>query len=147
MIYSIGYARMTQADLFNLTRALGLDAVIDVRAKPVSRKPGFGGRQLASLLGARYQWAGDTLGGLGARATSEGLSLLRRSEEKGRTIALLCLEEAPGDCHRHGAIATALLPDIEVRHIYMPERAIIDASELERSLRDGNDYQCEEFEL
>jgi hypothetical protein len=56
----------------------------------------------------------------------------------GRRVLLLCLEAAPGDCHRHRAIALRLLPAIDVAHVYGDE--VILASELERAILAHDDY-------
>jgi hypothetical protein len=78
-----------------------LDAVlIDCRHKPISRIAGFSGRELAKQFGHRYQQRGHELGG---RTTPEGIASVRALGIRGNAL-LLCLEEAPGDCHRHDDI-------------------------------------------
>jgi uncharacterized protein (DUF488 family) len=142
MIFSIGYQRITPAYLDGLLRSLGAQ-LVDVRGGKGRSKAGFGCRQLETLLGpGRYQWRGDCLGNRGTNhVTENGLNWLRdASEVQGRTLMLMCMEEAPGDCHRHFQVAMGLLERGwgDVRHIYQDE--VVSASELERSIREKRDY-------
>ena len=78
-----------------LTLADDLDAVIiDVRARPLSRKPGFSKSSLVSLLASRYEWRGDVLGGRvkgrGAGVTKGGIEMLR--SRGGENLVLMCME-------------------------------------------------------
>lgn len=136
MIFTVGYQRLSPDALAELARQLDA-TVVDVRSVPTSRKRGFGRHQLASLLGARYVWRGDMLGGRAPERPrwAEGLEWLRAQPGN---LLLLCLEEAPADCHRH-EIALAL--GAPVAHVYQVE--VIEAAELERSCREGTDYECE----
>ena len=54
----------------------------------------------AEQFGARYQQRGHELGGHG-HTTVDGIDRLRLDAERA-TLLLLCMEEAPGDCHRGG---------------------------------------------
>lgn len=137
-IYTIGYQRLTPRALERIADALGIELVIDVRSVPSSRKPGFSRGALSALLGDRYEWRGDTLGGRPG-PTAAGLTALAREP---RRVLLLCLEEAPGDCHRHRTIAVPLAKRrIAVTHIFRDE--LIAASELQRAIDDGDEYGCE----
>jgi uncharacterized protein (DUF488 family) len=49
-IFTIGYEGATQAELIAALRAAGVARVIDVRAVPMSRKPGFSKNVLAAGL-------------------------------------------------------------------------------------------------
>src|SRR4028119_55833 len=49
-IFTIGYEGATQAELVAALRAAGVERVIDVRAVPLSRKPGFSKNVLAAGL-------------------------------------------------------------------------------------------------
>jgi len=113
-IYSIGYQRLTTDHLMLAVQTLGIDVVLDVRTSPHSRVKGFGGRQLATLLGERYEARGADLGGLGPGPTEAGISSLR---SEARAVLLLCLEELPWHCHRHLTIASRLLPSVDVQHL------------------------------
>jgi uncharacterized protein (DUF488 family) len=76
-----GYEGRTVADLVEFTRAMGAEWVVDVRLNPLSRKPGFSKRALATDLAAA---ALDRLTELGARDGA----------------VLLCFEADTGQCHR-----------------------------------------------
>jgi hypothetical protein len=103
-LYSVGYENITPADLKALSDRLGA-TVVDVRARMSRTKAGFGKLQLGSLLGSRYEWHGDILGGFG-QDTTEGRKWLATFD---RPAILLCKEWWPGDCHRHRTIAVPLL--------------------------------------
>ena len=64
MIFSVGYGAMT-GNLELVMLAARLRAPVwDCRTNPVSRKPGFGARQLeAALPPGQYQRMGHVLGG------------------------------------------------------------------------------------
>lgn len=49
-IFTIGYEGTTQPDLIAALMAAGVERLIDVRAVPLSRKPGFSKTNLASGL-------------------------------------------------------------------------------------------------
>ena len=144
MIYSIGYAALTPERLDAIASHFQA-VVVDVRSIPTSRHRGFGGRQLAALLGpGRYVWKGDVLGGRPPGVLPEGLAFLRALEPD-QNVLLLCMEEAPGDCHRHRAIALALLPEIDVVHICQDE--LVDASELQRAIEEDDEYDADLLDL
>ena len=134
-IYSCGYERLRPEELVAIMDKLQIDLLVDVRSVPNSRRPGFGGKQLAALLGYRYRWEGQHLGGRGDGPTEDGYYWLLTRPAPMRLL-LLCKEEAPGDCHRHRAIAVELLrrggPD--VLHVY--QNHIIEASELQRCIEE-----------
>ncbi len=145
MIYSIGYGGtkngVTLDELEHVLAKLNA-ALVDVRAKPFSRfRPEFRQAAMAARLGNRYRWHGDLLGGPGGggAVTETGLGLLRTWHREGQNLVLMCQEHAPAECHRHTDIALALIPDIDVVHIFANE--LVLASELERSMRDDNDYK------
>ena len=140
MIYSIGYSGLHQVDLVRIVRAMDPAILIDVRTKPHGRcKEGFFRSQLEQALGQRYEWHGDTLGGLGDGPTKTGLCLLV-ARARNADLLLMCKEECPGECHRHHLIAMPLWRDygINVHHIYQDQ--LIAAHELQRSIDDDDDY-------
>jgi uncharacterized protein (DUF488 family) len=56
-IYTIGYEKATLAEFIAALRAAGVAALLDVRDRPISRRPGFSKRQLAAAIdeaGIRY---------------------------------------------------------------------------------------------
>jgi hypothetical protein len=103
-IYSVGYEHRSAAEIDALSKQLGA-TVIDVRARMSRTKSGFGKLQLTALLGDRYQWRGDTLGGFGLDTTAGRLLLTAI----GKPTILLCKEDWPGECHRFKTIAWPLL--------------------------------------
>jgi uncharacterized protein (DUF488 family) len=56
-LYTIGYEKARQPDLVETLRAAGVETLIDVRDRPISRRPGFSKNQLAAAVeaaGMRY---------------------------------------------------------------------------------------------
>lgn len=140
-IYSIGYQALTPGQLLDVCDALAIDWLVDVRAVPSSRKPGFHRSRLQELFGGLYRWHGPDLGNRPpvGDVTLEGLATLRNM---GRRVLLMCLEEAPAECHRHQRIATALLPAIDVVHVFRDQ--LVKASDLQAAIDAGDDdYPCE----
>jgi uncharacterized protein (DUF488 family) len=57
MLYTIGYEKTLPKDLLATLAAAGVATLIDVRDRPISRRPGFSKRQLAATIeeaGMRY---------------------------------------------------------------------------------------------
>jgi hypothetical protein len=143
MIFSVGYQKLTQAELGELVK--DLDALlIDCRSYPSGRvKKGFSKADLAAALGERYVWKGDVLGGKGRKATPEGLEWLKAQDGR---LLLMCMEHSPGDCHRHYDIAVPLAADgVVVRHIF--EQEVIDAPDLQAAIVADTEYEYEELKL
>lgn len=123
-IFTIGYEGATQAELIAALRAAGVAQVIDVRAVPLSRKPGFSKNVLAAGLkeaGVDYvhlRALGTPPAGREAarkgrmeemhrifaeqietpEAGAEAARMVALAEEK--PSALLCFERDPAQCHR-----------------------------------------------
>lgn len=136
LIWTIGYQRLAPARLAWLAERL--DAlVVDVRAVPKTRIKGYGTNQLLTLLGARYTQMGHCLGGRGS-VSAEGIDFLRRGDRFGRDHILMCACHVPGDCHRHTDICGPHFP----KAVHLFEDEAIEAGELERSIRDGDEYTC-----
>lgn len=134
MIYTIGYQRLTAEQLQTVVTKLGA-MLIDCRAKPVSRRAGFGGRQLEARFKGRYIQAGHFLGGF-EQTTEPGLQWLRDMAAQGNVI-LMCMEEAPGECHRHHLICGPHFP--EATHIYQDE--LLTAESLQSAIDRDTDYE------
>jgi hypothetical protein len=107
MIYTIGYQRLTSRRLEKIVGDLNA-ILVDCRHRPFSQRPEFGGDRLAEQFGTRYQQRGHELGGHG-HTTADGIDRLRLDAERA-TLILLCMAEAPGDCHRHHAICGRHFP-------------------------------------
>jgi hypothetical protein len=125
-IYTLGLARLKQADLEEAITTLRIAKVVDVR--PVPRGGRFPKEVLETLLDGKYRWSGDSLG---ERPTDAGFKSLLTAPTP---TLILCREEPPGNCHRHNKIATALhTRGIECAHIFQEE--LVRASDLDKFLR------------
>lgn len=130
-LFTVGHSNHEAPRLLALLRGAGVTAVADVRSSPYSRRlPHFNRPQLEELLhreGLSYVFLGDLLGGRPAdrrlydaagwvdyervRQTEpfrRGLDRLVAGLER-YTVALLCGEADPLDCHRGLMIAPALV--------------------------------------
>jgi hypothetical protein len=130
-LLSIGHSNHEPTDLLRLLRSAGVTAVADVRSQPFSpRYPHFNRPELERGLrqyGLGYAFLGDLLGGRPqqpslydadgrvnyerVRATARfqrGLDQLLAALED-FTVAMLCAEEDPLDCHRGLMIGPALV--------------------------------------
>ena len=140
-IFTIGYEGATQAELIAALHAAGVARVLDVRAVPMSRKPGFSKNVLAAGLkeagidyihlkalgtppaGREAARKGDmaTMARIYAvqletpEAGAEAAQLLALAEE--RPSALLCFERDPAACHRT-PLRAAVMADWEAVDLY-----------------------------
>lgn len=123
-IFTIGYEAVTQTEFIDALKKAGVERVIDVRALPLSRRPGFSktslrlglaeagidyvhlkalgtppeGRQ-AARSGRRADLERIYAGQLELpEAIAQGAQMLDLAEEK--PSALLCYERQPSECHR-----------------------------------------------
>lgn len=123
-IFTIGYQDRTQAELIDILRAAGVALLADIRAVPLSRRPGFSKNILAAGLrdaGIDYVLlkalgtppdgrAAARRGDVGSlrriyagqlekpEAMAEAARLIAMARE--RPTALLCFEKDPATCHR-----------------------------------------------
>ena len=140
-IYTIGYEGTTQPDLVAALALAGVKRVIDVRAVPLSRKPGFSKNILASgLHGAGIGYV--HLKALGTPPAGREAARKGRHAEMAQIYAgqlelpeaiaataqlldladelpsaLLCFERDPATCHRRVLIDT-VAPDAEVVDLF-----------------------------
>jgi uncharacterized protein (DUF488 family) len=140
-IFTIGYEGSTQAELIAALRKAGVERVIDVRAVPNSRKPGFS----KNILAAGLKEAGIAYVHLRALGTpAEGRAAARAGKQEvlervyaaqletpeagaeaaqmvmladEMPSALLCFERDPADCHRT-LLRESIMPDAEVVDLY-----------------------------
>ena len=140
-IFTIGYEKATQVELIAALEAAGVKRLIDVRAVPLSRRPGFSKNILARGL------AEHGIGYVHLRALGtppEGREAARKGKHevlervyagqlelpeaivqaaqmldyaREMPSALLCFERDPGGCHRTLLIA-AVAPEAEVEHLF-----------------------------
>lgn len=123
-IYTIGYEGATMDEFLAALKAAGVERVIDVRALPLSRRPGFSKSTLAASLndvGIDYvhlKALGTPKEGRDAAKKGDVMTLERvyerqlqlpeaqaqaaqmRSLAAERRSALLCFERDPCHCHR-----------------------------------------------
>jgi uncharacterized protein (DUF488 family) len=140
-IFTIGYEATTVAEFIAALTSAKVERVIDVRALPLSRRPGFSKSPLRAALaeaGIEYLHLkalgtpseGRTAARAGRHedmariyagqlelpeAIAEGAQMLELAREK--PSALLCMEREPAHCHRT-LLLEAVAPDAEVVHLY-----------------------------
>ncbi|MFZ2995357.1 DUF488 family protein [Sphingobium sp.] len=135
-IFTIGYEGATQAALIAALQAAGVRLLADVRAVPLSRRPGFS----KNILAAGLREAGIDYVGLKALGTPpEGREAARKGNHArlaaiyagqldlpeaivqaeqlkdmaaDTPTALLCFERDPSGCHR-SLLIDAVMPDAE----------------------------------
>src|SRR5437868_11604604 len=140
-IFTIGYEGTMVPELSAALQSAGVRRVIDVRALPLSRRPGFSKSALKAALeqaGIEYVHLkalgtpaeGRTAARAGRHADLERIyagqlelpeaiaqsaQMLDLASEK--PSALLCMEREPAHCHRT-LLLNAVAPDAEVVHLY-----------------------------
>jgi len=140
-IFTIGYEAATMAEFIASLKDAGVERVIDVRALPLSRRPGFSKSPLrAALTEAGIDYV--HLKALGTPADGRAAARAGRQEDLERIYsaqldlpeaivaaeqmrelaiekpsALLCYEREPAQCHRSLLLAAAA-SDVEVIHLY-----------------------------
>lgn len=140
-IFTIGYEGATVGEFIAALQAAGVERVIDVRALPLSRRPGFSKTPLRGALdevGIEYVHLkalgtpseGRTAARAGRHddmarvyagqlelpeAIVQSAQMLALADEK--PTALLCVEREPAHCHRT-LLLEAVAPDAEVVDLY-----------------------------
>jgi uncharacterized protein (DUF488 family) len=140
-IFTIGYEKATQPELVAALQAAGVERLIDVRAVPLSRRPGFSKNILARGLAeagidyvhlkalgtppegreAARKGRHDVLERVYAgqlelpEAIAAGARMLDLAAEK--PAALLCFEREPGGCHRT-LLLRAIAPTAEIVDLF-----------------------------
>jgi uncharacterized protein (DUF488 family) len=140
-VFTIGYEQTTVNELIAALQRAGVELVVDVRALPLSRRPGFSKSALAGALGE----AGMGYEHLKALGTpKEGRDAAKRGDQvtlervyagqlelpeaqaaaallldraAAQPTALLCYERTPQDCHR-SMLLTAIAPAAEVIDLF-----------------------------
>jgi uncharacterized protein (DUF488 family) len=114
MIKTIGHSNHAIGRFVDLLKAGGVEAVVDVRSTPYSRRfPQFGRERLAQSLSAAgilYRYEGAALGGkpkdgagydeLAARADFKQALDRLIAGSADATLCLMCAEKEPLECHR-----------------------------------------------
>ena len=139
-LFTIGYEATTMADFLAALKGAGVKRVIDVRALPLSRRPGFSKTSLRAALAeagidyvhlralgtpaagreAARKGRTDDLRRIYAgqlelpEAIAEGAQMLELAREL--PSALLCYEREPAGCHR-SLLVEALAPAAVTVHL------------------------------
>lgn len=140
-IFTIGYEGTTVGEFIAALTKAGVERVIDVRALPLSRRPGFSKSPLRAALGdagieyVHLKALGTPADGRAAaragrhadleriyagqlelpEAIAQSAQMLDLATEK--PSALLCMEREPAQCHRT-LLLNAVAPDAEVTHLF-----------------------------
>jgi uncharacterized protein (DUF488 family) len=138
-IYSVGYEGLTVGGLVERLQQSRVEEVVDVRASPYSRRPGFSKQRLAtSLEQAGIAYRHEPLLGNAFRHVEDfdaAMDLMRQRLAGGepaeavarlvasaadRRIAVLCLENDQRRCHRQVVLeaARARAPALDVLPLY-----------------------------
>ncbi|MVM38252.1 DUF488 family protein [Spirosoma sp. HMF3257] len=140
-IYTIGHGTRKFDDFLALLKGSGIEYLIDVRSQPYSKfNPHFNQSILKFSLGQHgitYVFMGDTLGGRPSDPScydhegkvdyelvktkdffKSGVDRLRVAYQKDISIAMMCSESKPCECHRSKLIGRALQDEkISLMHI------------------------------
>ena len=140
-IFTIGYEGTTVPDFVSALKGAAVERVIDVRALPLSRRPGFSNTPLRGALeeaGIEYVHLkalgtpseGRTAARAGRHsdmeriyagqlelpeAMAQSAQMLELAREK--PSALLCMEREPAHCHRT-LLLNAVAANAEVVHLF-----------------------------
>jgi len=140
-IFTIGYESTTMEEFLAALKGAGVERLIDVRALPLSRRPGFSKSPLRAALeevGIEYvhlKALGTPAEGRSAaragrhadlervyagqlelpEAVVQAAQMIELAEEK--PSALLCFEREPAHCHRT-LLLSAVARDAEVTHLF-----------------------------
>jgi uncharacterized protein (DUF488 family) len=140
-IFTIGYEGSTVGEFLGALKAAGVERVIDVRALPLSRRPGFSKSPLKAALeeeGIEYvhlKALGTPSEGRAAaragrhsdleriyagqlelpEAMAQSAQMLELAGEK--PSALMCMERDPADCHRT-LLLDAVASNADVVHLF-----------------------------
>jgi uncharacterized protein (DUF488 family) len=129
-IYSVGYEGLTVGGLVERLQQSRIEELVDVRANPYSRRPGFSKNKLSeSLAAAGIVYRHEPLLGNAFRDVEDfaaAMDLMRAhlaggepaeavarlvDLAGGRRIAVLCLENDQLRCHRQVVLEAALAHD------------------------------------
>lgn len=140
-IFTIGYEGATVPEFVSSLQKAGVERVIDVRALPLSRRPGFsktalkgaledGGIEYLHLKALGTPSAGRTAARAGRHAEmariyagqlelpeaiAQSAQMLALATEK--PTALLCMEREPQHCHRT-LLLRSVAPEVEVVDLF-----------------------------
>jgi uncharacterized protein (DUF488 family) len=148
-IKTIGHSNHPIERFVDLLKAGGVEALVDVRSTPYSRRfPQFGRERLAQSLAAAgilYRYEGTALGGkpkdggsyddLAARPEFEDALGRLIAGAADATLCLMCAEKEPLDCHRTVLVSRRLAErGVAVEHLLADGRREPHAAIEERLL-------------
>ena len=151
MIKTIGHSNHPIARFVDLLKAGGVEAVVDVRSTPYSRRfPQFGRERLAQSLSAAgilYRYEGAALGGkpeaggsydaLAARPAFAAALDRVIAGAAGASLCLMCAEKEPLDCHRTVLVSRRLAErGVTVEHL-LADGTVRPHREIEETLLGG----------
>ena len=156
-VFTIGHSTHDIDDFIGLLKKHKVDCLIDVRSQPYSRiAPQFNKDRLSSGLKSHEILYAHFEKEFGARHTKpsllnednkvdfdkvregtefkQGIQRLGKALDLGYTIALMCSEAEPFDCHRFSMISYQLIREnLEVSHI-LRDGSLKENSDLEKEL-------------
>jgi len=149
-IYTIGHSTHEIGYFIDLLDKRGVNCVVDVRTLAASRfNPQYNKSALSESLRDRNITYIHMPEEFGARHTdpsvltngrvdfekvrNSGVERLKHGVNKGFTIALMCAEADPMECHRFSMISVALKYDFDILHI-LKDKSIISNNDLEGEL-------------
>ena len=125
-LFTIGHSNQSQEELLSLLRRHGINCVVDVRSVPASKyTPQFNMEELRRFLkhnDVQYLHFGNEFGARRTDCINEdgqvdfeeavkttaflsGVERIKKGIEKGYSIALMCSEANPLECHRFSLVA------------------------------------------
>ena len=140
-IFTIGYEQATVDEVIAALKGAGVKRLVDIRALPLSRRPGFSKSALAGALieaGIAYEHLkalgtpkeGRDAARRGDHATLERVYSVQLELPEAQAqaavlldrvaaepTALLCYEREPAGCHRT-LLLDAVAPDLEAVHLF-----------------------------
>ena len=134
VVYTVGHSDRTLKQFVRVLKAHGIQAVVDVRRFPTSRKvPHFSREALSKALreaGVEYVYLGDLLGGYRSGGYARHMETetyrqgIKRVLElsRGRRVAVMCAEKFPWRCHRRHIARTLEEMGVPVVHIIDEEK-------------------------
>ena len=156
-IFTVGHSTHTLGNFLALLQSQAVDCIVDVRSVAASKfNPQFNKLELSAFLkendviymhmpkefGARHndpalldeEGKVDFRKVVQTREFSAGIDRLENGLAKGFTIALMCSESEPFDCHRFSMVSFALENrGIRVDHI-MKDKTLVSNTKLEHRL-------------
>lgn len=142
-LFTIGYEGATLDAFLDTLERAGVRTLVDVRAVPLSRKPGFSKRALAAALEGRgigyrhLQRLGTPAEGRQAARSGDHDKMRRlylehlqapdaqaemamlADQARETPSALLCFERRPEECHRSVLIEALDAPELVAEHLFV----------------------------